>query len=364
MEQRPPTYLPASFTGKLVPAESHRLPLLPYERQLIQTLGVSEQEYREFEAEVRRRCLERPAGYEHIPDIRNDPTGGILTSIIVGALLSAVSALLAPKPKQPTVSEQDSVEQRSLPNQQGRTRFNNSVGFDAAPGLAQLGSRVPIVFGRYFDTDPRQLGDLSTQQPSGGIIAEPLLVWSRMTSHGSFQTLKALAVVGQSVISTAPELQGILIGGQPIANFYESNYAVFYKSDAGDNRIFLSDLKYGSAAEGNDSAYGIFSCPTLTGTLEPGFSMASSPANTTSFGVYQTIPNGGHFRVNWQVISNVGKDRSDGKGREVNDPKERAKMERRKIAGSDADGNFENSDKRRNAWSRPCLQLKDGSIPS
>ena len=340
MEQRTPSYLSTAYAGKLVPAESHRFPLLPYERQLLQALGISEQEYREFEAEVRQKCLERPAGYEHIPDIRNDPTGGILTSIIVGSILTAVSALLAPKPKQPSLSEQDSVEQRTLPNQQGRTRFNNSVGFDAAPGLAQLGSRVPIPFGRYFETDPRQLGDLSTQQPTGGIIAEPLLVWSRMTSHGSYQTLKALAVIGQSVISEAPALEGVLIGGQPVANFYESNYAVFYKSDVGDNRIFLSDLKYGDAAEGNSSASGIFSCPTLSGTLEAGFSMASSPANTTSFGVYQTIPNGGHFRVNWRVISNVAE--KDGKKRKVNDPKKRAQMERRKIAGKKADEYFDN----------------------
>lgn len=326
-----------------MPAESHQLPLLPYERQLIHILGVSEQEYREFESDVRQRCLERPAGYEHIPEVNNDFGISVAVSLAVGALLTAASALLAPKPKQPSLGEQDSVEQRSLPNQQGRTRFNNSIGFDAAPGLAQLGSRVPIPFGRYFEADERQLGELSTQQPSGGILVEPLLVWSRMTSHGSYQTLKALAVIGQSVISETPSLQGILIGGQPIANFYESNYAVFYKSTTNDNRIFLEDLKYGSAAEGNESAAGVFSCPTLSGVLEAGFSMASSPANTTSFGVYQTIPNGGHFRVNWRVISNVAKE-EDGKKKD-NDPKERARMERRKVAGEDADGYFDNDDK-------------------
>lgn len=341
MEQRTPAYLPASYAGRMVPAESHQYALLPYERQLIQTLGISEQEYRDFAEEIRRKSLERPPGYEHIPDIRNEPVTAALISIAVGAVFSVVAAALAPKPKQPSVGEQDSIEQRSLPNQQGRTRFNNSIGFDAAPGLAQLGSRVPIPFGRYFDPELAD-NEEALQNASGGIVVEPLLVWSRMTSHGTYQTLKALAVIGQAPIETVPSLQGIMIGGQPIANFYQSNYAVFWKSTATDNRIYLSDLQYGDAAEGNNAAYGIFTCPTLTGVLEPGFSMASSPANTTSFGVYQSIPNGGHFRVNWQVVSiPFLEDQRIGEA----DPNDRLRNERRKIAGMNADEYF-NDDER------------------
>lgn len=342
MEQRAPAYLPASYAGRVVPAESHQYALLPYERHLIQILGISEQEYRAFAEEVRRKSLECPPGYEHIPDVQNGPVVPALISLAVGVAFTAISAALAPKPKQPNIREQDSIEQRQLPNQQGRTRFNNSIGFDAAPGLAQLGTRIPIPFGRYLETDPRQLGEESRQQPSGGIVVEPLLVWSRMNSNGTYQSLKALAVIGQAPVETVPSLQGILIGGQPIANFYQSNYALFWKSSPADNRIYLSDLKYGDASEGNNAAYGIFTCPTASGTLEPGFSMASSPANTTSFGVYQTIPNGGHFRVNWRVISiPFLKDQKTSRA----DPKGRLRNERRKIAGMNADEYF-NDDER------------------
>ena len=37
------------------------VPLLPYERQLIATIGLTEEEYRKFAAEVRRRGAVRPA---------------------------------------------------------------------------------------------------------------------------------------------------------------------------------------------------------------------------------------------------------------------------------------------------------------
>ena len=44
--------------------------LLPFEKQLIRTLGISEDEYRAFVAEVQRRGAVRPAEYALIPDIQ------------------------------------------------------------------------------------------------------------------------------------------------------------------------------------------------------------------------------------------------------------------------------------------------------
>ena len=45
------------------------VPLLPYEKELIKTIGLTEEEYRAFAAEVRRRGMVRPAAYDHIPDV-------------------------------------------------------------------------------------------------------------------------------------------------------------------------------------------------------------------------------------------------------------------------------------------------------
>jgi len=319
MEQRDPSHLPRQEGSALVPVEQHRQPLLPYERQLIEVLGLSEQDYQEFAAEVARKSRERPAGYEHIPDIRCDPVS-ILINLVIGIALSAVSALLAPKP--PTPGDQKS---KQLANQRGRTRFNNNVGFDSAPQLAQLGSRVPIPFGRYEQyggelppADDEEVGESGI--PSGGMVVEPLLVWTRMLSNGSFQSLKAMAVIGQTGIEGTPPIEAVMIGGQPIANIHKSNYAFFWSSKPGSNRLDLSNLVAGDATpDGN------FLAPSASSDNGPAFSSAYSPTNTASFGVYNSIRNGGHYRVNWQVISIAGKTDHD-----------RLKTERKKVAGKDA----------------------------
>ena len=320
MEQGIPAHKRASSEGALVPLETYKLPLLPFERDLIAQLGISEEEYRDFAAEVSSRI--RYDQLEGVPT--NDAViTPLLISLAVGAVLSVVSAALAPKPQQPKSRENKTFE---IGSKSGRTRFNNSVGFDGAPALAKLGSRIPIPFGMY---EPETQGalDNGVYRESGGIVVEPLLVWSRMTSHGKHQALKFLTVIGQSEIQQVPDLTGIFLGGQSLGNFYKTNYWVGYRSTPGDNRIGLSDELYGEAAEDDEAAGGIFVCPTLEGQLEPGFSAAHTPSNTTSFGVYQSIPNGGHWRLNWEVISlPVLEDQED-------DPEYFIRTQRKKIAG-------------------------------
>ena len=327
MERGLVAHVPNAEGSALVPSAVYRQPLLPYERQLIETLGISEQEYRAFAAEVARRGLTRPAGYEHIPDINAGGLEIAIISLVIGLASTAVS-LLSPKPKadDPGTQTQREVQQRNLLSQQGRTRFNSGVGFDSAPSLAELGSRVPLPFGRYETYGTEVPGDDTdvgeTGAPSGGIVVEPLLVWSRMLSNGSFQSLKVLAVVGQSTIEQAPRVEGVLLGGQPIASLYKSNYAFFWSSKTGPNRVSLENLIQGDA-----SPDGNFLAPTMSSDNGPGFSSAYSPNNASSFGVYRSITNGGHHRINWRTISipHTVKDTS------------RSELERRKIAGREAE---------------------------
>ncbi len=321
MEQGIPTHQRAAGKGPLVPLETYKLPLLPYERDLIAQLGISEEDYREFAAEVSSRI--RYDQLEGVP-VAGPAVVPILINLAIGLVLTGVSMLLAPKPQAPDQKKQQRFE---ISSRTGRTRFNNSVGFDGAPSLAQLGSRIPIPFGM-FEDETNIDADIFKQ--SGGIVVEPLLVWSRMTSHGKFQTLKFLTVIGQAGIAKVPELAGIFLGGQSIGNFYKTNYWIAYKSVVDDNRLYLTDQLYGEAAEGPDGNGGIFVCPTLEGDREPGFSAAYTPANTTSFGVYQTIPNGGNWRLNWEVISFPElEDQKD-------DPKEFIQTQRKKIAGEES----------------------------
>ena len=177
--------------GELVALERIEQPLLPYERALIKSIGISEQEYREFFRRV-VEASERPLGYEHIPDIVNAPAVPVLINLAIGLVLTGVGALLAPKPPAGT-DRQERQENGSitLSSQQGRTRFNQTVGFDGVPQLAQLGSRIPLIFGKRRNNSQSVLEALNN---SGGIVVEPLLVWSQVLSKGTYQNFKGVYV--------------------------------------------------------------------------------------------------------------------------------------------------------------------------
>ena len=122
------------------------VPLLPYERELIKTIGITEEEYKKFTAEVRRRGAVRPAEYAHIPDIRND--GGLtaaLVSIAVSLILTGVAYLLTPKPKMPGAQKREGgvVE---FGDTTGASRFTPSRGFETLDELADYASPIPIIF--------------------------------------------------------------------------------------------------------------------------------------------------------------------------------------------------------------------------
>ena len=88
-------------------AQVYNAPLLPFERQLIESIGATEEEYRYLVAEALKRSKVRPAGYEHIPDIRATGAEGamaqFLISLAVGVTLSVITYLLTPKRREPKV---------------------------------------------------------------------------------------------------------------------------------------------------------------------------------------------------------------------------------------------------------------------
>ena len=106
MAERSPLYQQAIGKGGLViGATVSELPLLPYEKQLIKTIGCSEEEYRYFVAEAIKRGQIRPAEYEGIPDINNGAATPYLIQLAIGIVIGAVSYLLTPKPKAPEAFE-------------------------------------------------------------------------------------------------------------------------------------------------------------------------------------------------------------------------------------------------------------------
>lgn len=322
--------------GALVPGFGLKklsdLPLLPYERQLADAIGVTIDEYKEFKAEVLIRSRKRAPEYDKIPDIVNDPTGGILTSIIVGLVLSAVSYALTPKPKAPD-SPEEAKEGIQLESSEGRRRFNNTQGFDSVQGLATLGQVIPVLFGKYFRG--------SNGENYGGIYASPQLIWSRMFSYGSHQGFKGLYMIGEVTMELQSKtrqynmpIQGISIGQAPLQSLHESQYAVYFNSAYPLGRITAQDFIWGTRGfpptgdpETNDD---IFTCPTNRGLVDRGFCMTYTPTNNAEFGCYGTVPNGTAYRHNFRVVTYIEKDGPD-------DPTGKIRADRRKIAGRDGE---------------------------
>ena len=284
------------------------VPLLPYERELIKTIGITEEEYQLFAAEVRRRGRLRPAEYEHIPDVQATGTEAVLISIAINLVLTGVAYLLTPKPKMPSAPKSGRVDLESIT---GASRFTPSRGFDTLNKLADYASPIPIIFGLYNE-----------KRKVGGMLVEPRLVWSRMFSHGTQQQAKLLFVVGEQGVRDAspesgiakPDLEGIFLGNNALDVIYEDLFAFYWKQEykSGENGLIygehrIAGTRLGDGASGDPDAGEndeVFVCPSDTIDNDPNaFCHAYSPVNNAQFGVYGAIPNGTGYRLNYQVIS-------------------------------------------------------------
>ncbi len=294
------------------------VPLLPYEKQLIKTIGITEEEYQLFAAEVRRRGRLRPAEYEHLPDIQATGAEAVLISFAISLVLTGVSYLLTPKPKMPSAPKSGRLDLESIT---GAGRFTPSRGFETLNELADYASPIPIVFGLYNETEK-----------VGGMLIEPRLVWSRMFSHGTQQQAKLLFVVGEQGIRTEsaedgiapPSLEGIFLGNNALDVIYDDLFAFYWKrgytpEEGGfvrNTHFIEGDENVGNLSFGpNDE---IFVCPSDAEKNDPkAFCHAYSPVNNTQFGVYGAIVNGMGYRLNYRVIT-VPRDDINDKEQRVN----------------------------------------------
>ena len=277
------------------------VPLLPFEKQLIETVNITEEEYRYFVSEAIRRGKTRPAGYELVPDIvaEKGTTTVILINLAISLLLTGVSMLLMPKPKKPQAQRQLDLADIA----EGR-RFVASSGFDTLAELADYNAPIPIVFGLY-------------DQNVGGMLVTPKLVWSRMFSLGTQQAAKLMFVVGEQGRADGagpdgialPDLTGIFLGNNALDAIFADTFAFYWKRNttgSGQHRIQAFNLAYGTSSTpgaGDPTPNtDIFLCPT-TIDKDTGFCHAYSPANNVEFGAYAAIANGTSYRLNFTPIS-------------------------------------------------------------
>ena len=269
--------------GELVP---HRQPggrrmLLPAEAELCNAIGLSEDEYWHFVELTQAYNGERAKEYELGPDVRNDPVS-IIVSLVIGAALSAVGALLAPKPRAP----QQTQDQKAAPSLRtadvsGTRRFAPQSNFDSVQELSSLGAIIPLIFTRK------------------GVRVTSTLLWSQMLSLGKGQQLRAIMLFGNK-IEQRPDFAGIAIGDTLLENYTSAKLAMYFR--AGGGRLLEPADRYPEGRAENlyhTDAFSIFW--DRDGRYQPYFSGVRTPSTQTQFGAYSPMPSGNAFKVNYEL---------------------------------------------------------------
>ncbi len=273
-----------------------RSAILPWEKQLIDTLGLTIEEYNWYANEVANHRPKRDAAYDHVPHVVCDPTGGILTAV-VGIGLSFAAQALAPKPKLPRQSDpgQEQSEGRQITGASvnADNRFTNVDGFTSVQPLARLGEVMPLVFanrqefyGKYY----------------GGVRVETKLVWSQLLSQGDGQELLALflASAGQLAAASTPEFKGFAIGDSLLRGYQDNKFAVYFqRGQLGEGRITTADKIAGElTARGQD----VFQAELGNEGLKPLFSGVRIPTTMTQFGTSEPLRNGQTWRLPYKRV--------------------------------------------------------------
>lgn len=276
----------------LSPKSSSHITLLPQDREIMAITGLTEKQYRFF---IRQAILNsklrpgEPVAFELVT---------FAVTLVVGVALSAISALLTPKPQLRKAASVDTL------NVQGQTivrgdEFAPKSGFDSVQNVVELGSTVPLVYSN------RQVIDGKSY---GGVRVNTNLLWSQIYSVGGGQLLRAIFLAGEgdpSAMELDPTQFAIgnnLINGYELASQEAGRISIYYNKNG--QRLLSSsyltgvraDLDVGNAQ--NDGADDVFQVRSDDNDWKPDFCFASKPSTQTSFGVHGFIANNLGFRVN------------------------------------------------------------------
>ena len=216
--------------------------LLPYEHDLIATLGVTEEEYLDF-LSIQETYSDPKEGT--IVDIRNMPpiaaagaavlagtataAQAALISIavsvsltVVGVLFQVAAVLLADKPSAPKAARA-----------QRDKRFSPRFGFNSSQELAQYGDAVNLV---YCNTN---------HNDRGAVRLAAALVWSSVESYGSTQFMQLLLVLGAAHIQSL-DFERTAFGQLPLGQFSASNAWLYYEPNGA---VKFNDIKLGDGRD-------------------------------------------------------------------------------------------------------------------
>ena len=251
--------------------------LLPYEHQLIESLGITKEEYLEFVA-IQQEYKDPKAGTEL--DVRNEAGTVALVLTIVGTIFQVAAAFLF----RPDVPDAGGARRR-----QRQQRFAPSYGFNSAQELARYGDPVNLVYTRGADNEGRDRDDYN---PNGGVRVAGSLVWSAIENLGSTQFMQLQMVLGASEIKRI-DPDKTAFGQLALSTLNPGLTWTFYKNGTGNHKslrfkdLVLGDIDlFPKKLKGSDSAH----VCRIRGKETRGFSQAYSPTTSTSLGVYDPIP--------------------------------------------------------------------------
>ena len=280
---------------------------MPQEIQLCELLGCSTEEYWFFVDEVESKNGKRSEAYDLVPDIQNGFAAGWAVQLVIGVALTAVSMLLAPKPKQQKYKTPPSLKTADA---SGTKRYSPQTGFDSVQELAELGSTIPLVFTKRF----KRWGDPAF----GGVRVNSQLLWSQMRSLGKSQQLKAIFLLSSGDLGLPkPDFEGYAIGDTLLENYTTSKLSLYFlngerNSQSGRFIKSLDQYNEGDLDEESDHpiALPIAFSDYANDYVDTIFSGTRSPNTQTEFGLYDPLPNSMKFMLPYELVLK-GKDASN-----------------------------------------------------
>lgn len=297
------------------------LPLLPADRYVAGLLGLTDDQYRFYMAEVRRRAAALPR-----PAVVAEPATMATISLIATAIsigLTIAASFFKPRPQPPPRLQQNQSQGQTVTNAR---RFVPRQGFDTSQDVAVIGDPIPLVYTRRVQING---------QFYGGVRINAALLWSQIIALDKSQLMRAMFLLGEGAAGMQIDPANTAIGNNTLGSYLLGNtenarFSLYYRPHGG--RITAADRLIGASNDpGSATSADVYAIEDESGQLVPWFCHAHRPSTQTQFGVSNLIGNGFGFRVNPSLRPGVNAQVTvDVKGK-----KKRAKAEGRVVCEPD-----------------------------
>ena len=284
--------------------------ILPWEKQLIDTLGLTIEEYNWYANQVANYRPERDPAYDVVPEVVCLPVVPLVMTV-VGMGISFAASAMAPKPKLPKQTDpaqQQQQEQRGADvtgaSVSGSNRFTNVDGFTSVQPLARLGESMQLVFAnRRFGYDGKKYG---------GVRVETKLLWSQLLSQGDGQELLAIFLANGGELASQPDFDGMGIGDSLLRGYQASKLAVYFRNGGPsakridiNNRIVPPNVNAADLLQPRDASDVFLAELKTNNNMQPIFSGVRIPSTMTTFGISEPLRNAQGFKLPYKRVREV-----------------------------------------------------------